>query len=404
MKDLRYWAALALLLFCTPLFSQEDNAPPFGKGLFNLKGKDNSWDMKIGFRMQFLASNSWLQEDNFDGFLLEPQSSFMIRRSRLKFDGFAFDPKLEYKVEFGLSNSDMSGTSPYTGNTPRFIMDAVVKWNFYENFVLWVGQTKLPGNVERVISSANMQLVDRSLLNSLFNIDRDIGFQLRHHLELTDSFVIREIFALSQGEGRNVTTGNLGGHQYTGRIELLPFGYFAKDGDYFGSDLEREPKPKLMLGASYDYNDDAVRNRSNMGTYMVTDIGFHETPIKTVFVDAMFKYRGFSVMAEYASRSSDDPVAVNSDGTPTGVVVQEGNAINLQSGYLFKKNWEVAGRFTHVELDENLTGTGPQSQYTLGLSKYFVGHKLKVQTDVNYLDLDHDIGEVVWRLQMELHF
>jgi len=404
LKDLRYWAALALLLFCTPLFSQEDNAPPFGKGLFNLKGKDNSWDMKIGFRMQFLASNSWLQEDNFDGFLLEPQSSFMIRRSRLKFDGFAFDPKLEYKVEFGLSNSDMSGTSPYTGNTPRFIMDAVVKWNFYENFVLWVGQTKLPGNVERVISSANMQLVDRSLLNSLFNIDRDIGFQLRHHLELTDSFVIREIFALSQGEGRNVTTGNLGGHQYTGRIELLPFGYFAKDGDYFGSDLEREPKPKLMLGASYDYNDDAVRNRSNMGTYMVTDIGFHETPIKTVFVDAMFKYRGFSVMAEYASRSSDDPVAVNSDGTPTGVVVQEGNAINLQSGYLFKKNWEVAGRFTHVELDENLTGTGPQSQYTLGLSKYFVGHKLKVQTDVNYLDLDHDIGEVVWRLQMELHF
>ena len=401
---LRCRVALALLLLSAPLFSQEDNAPLFGKGLFNLKGKDNSWDMKIGFRMQFLASNSWLQEDNFDGFLLEPESSFMIRRSRLKFDGFAFSPKLEYKVEFGLSNNDMSGTSPYTGNTPRFIMDAVVKWNFYENFVLWVGQTKLPGNIERVISSANMQLVDRSLLNSLFNIDRDIGFQLRHHLDLTDSFVVREIFALSQGEGRNVTTGNLGGHQYTGRIELLPFGYFSKDGDYSGSDLEREPKPKLMLSASYDYNDDAVRNRSNMGTYMVTDIGFHETPIETVFVDAMFKYRGFSFMAEYASRSADDPVAVNSDGTPTGVVVQEGNAINLQSGYLFKNNWEVAGRFTHVELDENLTGTGPQSQYTLGVSKYFVGHKLKVQSDVNFLDLDHDIGEVVWRLQMELHF
>lgn len=404
MKDLRYWAALALLLFCTTLFSQEDNAPPFGKGLFHLKGKDNSWDMKIGFRMQFLASNQWLEQDNDDGFLLEPQSNFLIRRSRLKFDGFAFSPKLEYKFELGLSNRDMSGTSQYTGNTPRFIMDAVVKWNFYENFVLWVGQTKLPGNIERVISSGNMQLVDRSLLNSLFNIDRDIGFQLRHHLQLTDSFVVREIFALSQGEGRNVTTGNLGGHQYTGRIELLPFGYFAKDGDYFGSDLEREPTPKLMLSATYDYNDDAVRNRSNMGTYMVTDIGFHETPIKTVFVDAMFKYRGFSVMAEYASRSANDPVAVNSDGTPTGVVVQEGNAINLQSGYLFKNNWEVAGRFTHVELDENLTGTGPQSQYTLGLSKYFVGHKLKVQTDVNYLDLDDDTGVVLWRLQLDLHF
>jgi hypothetical protein len=396
--------ALPLLLLAATTFSQEDNAPLFGKGLFNLKGKDDSWSMKIGFRMQFLASNSWLEQDNDEGFLLEPNTNFLIRRSRLKFDGFAFSPKLQYKFELGLSNRDMSGTSVFTGNTPRFIMDAVVKWNFYENFVLWVGQTKLPGNVERVVSSGNMQLVDRSLLNARFNIDRDIGFQLRHHLELTDTFIIREIFAFSQGEGRNVTTGNLGGHQYTGRIEILPFGYFKNKGDYFQSDLEREEKPKLMLSASYDYNDNAVRARSNQGVYMITDDGFHETPIKTIFVDAMFKYRGFSLMTEYASRSADDPIARNSDGTPTGIVVQEGNAFNMQSGYLFKNNWEVAGRFTHVVLNENLTGTGPQSQYTLGFSKYFVGHKLKVQTDVNYLDLDDDTGVVLWRLQMDLHF
>ena len=57
-------------------------------------------------------------------------------------------------------------------------------WNFHENFELWVGQTKLPGNRERVISSANLQQVDRSLLNSRFNIDRDFGFQLRHHFNL----------------------------------------------------------------------------------------------------------------------------------------------------------------------------------------------------------------------------
>lgn len=395
---------LPFLLVCTTIFSQEDNAPLFGKGLFNLKGKEDSWSMKIGFRMQFLASNSWLEQDNDDGFLLEPNTSFLVRRSRLKFDGFAFSPKLQYKFELGLSNRDMSGTSPFTGNTPRFIMDAVVKWNFHENFVLWVGQTKLPGNVERVISSGNMQLVDRSLLNALFNIDRDIGLQLRHHIDLTDSFKIREIFAFSQGEGRNVTTGNLGGHQYTGRIELLPFGYFKNKGDYFGSDLEREERPKLMLSASYDYNHNAVRNRSNLGVYMITDSGFWETSIQTVFVDAMFKYRGFSLMAEYASRNANDPIALNSDGSPTGVVVQEGSAINLQSGYLFKKNWEVAGRFTHVALNEDITGTGPQNQYTLGVSKYIVGHKLKVQTDVNYLDLDNDTGVVLWRLQLDVHF
>lgn len=365
-------------------------------------GKDSSWTMKIGARMQFLTINEWAENDS--GEWADPSSSFLIRRSRLKFDGYALTPKLEYKIELGLSNRDMSNVSEFTGNTPGYIFDAVVKWNFYENFVLWAGQTKLPGNVERVISSGNLQLVDRSLLNSRFNIDRDIGFQLRHHTQLTPKFQLREIVAFSQGEGRNITTGNLGGHEYTARLEMLPFGEFVRDGDYSGSDLEREEHPKLMLAATYDYNDDAVKTRANLGSYMVTTDGFHETPIKTVFVDAVFKYQGFSVMAEYAYRTADDPIAVNPDGTPTGAVVEVGNALNIQSGYLLKKNWEVAGRFTHLELDRNITGQGVQDQYTLGLSKYVVGHKLKIQTDLSYLDRESASNELMWRLQIDLHF
>ena len=53
-----------------------------------------------------------------------------------------------------------------------------------KNFEIWFGQGKLPGNRERVISSGNLQQVDRSLLNSLFTIDRDFGFQLRHHFNI----------------------------------------------------------------------------------------------------------------------------------------------------------------------------------------------------------------------------
>ena len=34
--------------------AQETNAPKFGKGLFNLVGKDSTWSMKIGTRMQML--------------------------------------------------------------------------------------------------------------------------------------------------------------------------------------------------------------------------------------------------------------------------------------------------------------------------------------------------------------
>ncbi len=35
---------------------------------------------------------------------------------------------------------------------------------------------------------------------------------------------MREIFSIAQGEGRNITSGNIGGHQYTGRLEFLPLG------------------------------------------------------------------------------------------------------------------------------------------------------------------------------------
>ena len=167
---------LVCLLFALfNVTAQETNDPKFGKGLFNLVGKDSTYTMKIGARMQFLSTNNWTVED---GSLNNPESNFLVRRARLKFNGFAFSPKLKYKIELGLSNRDISGASEFTSNAPRYILDAVVKWNFHENFELWFGQTKLPGNRERVISSGNLQQVDRSLLNSRFNIDRDLGIQL----------------------------------------------------------------------------------------------------------------------------------------------------------------------------------------------------------------------------------
>lgn len=389
--------ALFICLFAFVVSNaQETEAPIFGKGIFNLVGKDSTFTMKVAARAQFLSS--FVSSDG------ENHSNFLVRRARLKFDGFAFSPKLEYKLELGLSNRDMATASEHNGNTSNLILDAVIKYNFAKNLYFWFGQTKLPGNRERVISSANMQQVDRSILNAAFNIDRDLGIQFRHHFNLTDKIVVREILSIAQGEGRNVIVGNLGGYQYTGRVELLPFGNFTSDGDYFGSDLKREQTPKLAIASSYDFNNNGVKTRSNLGSYMENDLGFYETNTYTLFLDAIFKYKGFSFMGEYADRSADDPYAKNSDGSLTGDVVQVGKGLNLVSGYLFKKNWEVSGRYSTVKLDETVTGKEKQDQYTLGLSKFIVGHKLKVQTDVSYLDLDIADDVVMWRLQFDIHF
>ena len=397
IMKLKISLTVLLMTFSLITIGQETNAPKFGKGILNLVGQDSTWTMNVAARMQFLATANF-QEGESD------ESNFLVRRARLKFNGYAVTPKLEYKLELGLSNRDISGASEYTSNAPLYILDAVVKYNFAKNLEFWFGQTKLPGNRERVISSGNMQQVDRSLLNSRFNIDRDLGIQLRHHFNLTNKFVVKEIFSIAQGEGRNVTTGNIGGHQYTGRVELLPMGNFTGGGDYSGSDLKREQTPKLALGVSYDYNNNAVKNRSNQGSYMTNDVGFYETNIKTLFIDAMFKYNGFSFMAEYADRNADDPYAKNSDGSLTGDEVQVGKGLNLQTGYLFNNDLEISGRYTNIELDKIVTGKDVENQYTLGVSKYIIGHKLKIQSDISILDVANSNKEIMYRLQFDIHF
>ena len=404
---------LVLVALTSTMIGQDVTNTKFGKGLYNVIAKDSSYSMKFAFRIQSLYTGEWNIDK--DGEISSEGSRFLVRRARLKFGGFAFSPKLKYKLELGLSNKDLGKADSRTNEAPKMILDAVVKWNFYKNFSLWAGQTKLPGNRERVVSSANLQLVDRSKLNSNFNIDRDMGAQLRHHFKLGKNFTVREMVSVSQGEGRNVVQDNLGGYQYTTRLELLPFGSFESKGDYVGSSVKRESKPKLAIGGTFDMHDRAVKTKSNQGSYMENIVGldadgnsiagYFETDITTVFADMMFKYGGFSVMGEYAVRTAAQDSVTNFDGTKTGDVVAVGTGMNFQMGYMFKKNWEVAGRYTLTDWDTDVTGKEAQTQYTLGLSKFFKGHKLKVQSDVTYTSTEEsDDSQLMYRLQFDLHF
>jgi hypothetical protein len=400
MKFKAAW--MAIILFTLNSQAQEISDTSFGKGLINFVAKDSTFSIKFAPRFQVRYNSTW----NHNGDLYESaEQNFLVRRSRLKFDGFAYSPKLRYKIELGLSNRDMSGSNEFNRNTPRYILDAVIMWQFAKDWELWAGQTKLPGNIERVVSSGDLQLIDRSLLNSRFTIDRDMGIQIRHKTNLGGDFLMREKFSLSQGEGRNVTEGNEGGLQYTGRIELLPFGTFKSKGDYTQSDLKREETPKLMLSMTYNYNQGAVRERGFAGDYMVrADGSIYETDQTTIFIDAMYKHNGFSFMGEYAKRTAGDEIATEVDGvTPTGDVVLTGNALNLQAGYLFKSNYEIAARFTTLEF-EAVTGKEPTKQYTLGFNKFVVGHKLKVQSDLSYTSVDGKDDKIAFRLGFDFHF
>lgn len=367
----------------------------FGKGI-KVVAADTSMSMKFNFRMQQLFIGE------YDANSEEFSSNALVRRSRLKFAGHAFSPKLTYKAEIGLTNRDISVNKEdgQGRDASRLILDAVLKYQFSDKWQLWVGQTKLPGNRERVISSANLQFVDRSLLNSKFNIDRDMGLQLHGKYKLGEA-IIQPKLAITNGEGRDITEGNHGGMNYTGRIDFLPLGAFeGKKEDYNSSDLQRQSKPKVAIGVTYNLNQGAVRQQGQLGSFVYDSLGaFAENDLSHFEADLIFKYNGISFMTEFASTSAADQIDGLSKDYNTG------SAYSAQLGYLFESNWEIAARFTSLTADKSYSALSDETQTTIGLSRYIVGHNLKVQTDFTLIDKASKTDPIyVLRAQMEMQF
>lgn len=354
------------------------------------KGINTGLNFNIGKTSYFLNFGGRIQTRfdylDYQGSQVDPTTKLFVGRLRFKSDGFLFTPDLGYKFEMDLLTMK--------------VLDLVFKWKVGRNFSFWAGQTKLPGNRERVISSQNLQLVDRSLLNSNFTLDRDIGIWLNHSRKY-GNVVLKEMFAVTKGEGINLIykdRENLWtGLDYTFRFEILPFGEFSGKGDYSEADLAREQTPKLALGFTFDFNDHAVKSNGQKGK--VLD---QHGNLRSYFVDAMFKYNGFSMLTEYVNRNTTKVFTDNRD--VSGKFVNEfyiGNAVNSQAGYLFKNNFEIATRFTYVD-PFDYTGYSDMKEYTLGLSKYIIGHQIKIQSDISLIQEDHKDNTLRCRLQLEL--
>ena len=423
MKQIEFSLVISLLLVSTVALGQQKVESKFGKGVY-VVANDSSFSMKFNARVQSLLQ--FEVPAGSENLMDDMTSNWLIRRSRLKFSGFAYSPKIKYKIELGLSNRDHGGENIHTNNTSNLILDAFVRWNFYKNMEVWIGQTKLPGNRERVISSQKLQFVDRSLVNSRYNIDRDMGIQFRNKFNI-GSIATRQALAISQGEGRNRTNKKdpnpANGFEYTGRVEVLPFGDFTGKGDYFSSDLKREETPKLSIGVTYDINQNAARTGGNLGSYIENENGVDYerlATLNTILADVMFKYQGFSLLAEFAEKTMDRnrtyEIIQTSNSTTYNIFnnYYTGTGLTVQAGYLLKNNLEPAIRYTTIA-PELLTGDianqsrDLQEMITFGLSRYVVGHSLKIQTDFSIINETNQLTEesskeYMFRFQVEMAF
>ncbi|MBW3469519.1 porin [Arthrospiribacter ruber] len=341
----------------------------YSKGL-EMTAPDSLFQMNIRFRMQNrFAFYSPFYEDGVGLDQIEAR----VRRLRLRLDGFIYSPKLTYVIQLSFTRGDMDYD---VTQFPNIIRDAMVIYQFNEKFSMGLGQTKLPGNRQRVNSSGDLQLPDRSIVNAAFNIDRDFGIQAYY---VENRFVLRG--ALSTGEGRNILSTDPG-LAYTVRGEVLPFGHFSNGGDYFEGDLMREKSPKVSLGITYSYNNNTLRSGGQLGYYL-----YERRDIATRMADFLLKYNGFSLSAEYIERNTSDPLTFSQEDELR--YVRAGKGKNFQMGYLLPSDLEFVGRFSRlVPIPEIRFLEEEVSEYTIGLNKYLKGHRVKLQSDITLQNLN----------------
>lgn len=396
-----YVLALVVLFFAAahlPLQAQEDISENgdrmWLRGGINFLAADSSMMLTLRLRMQNQASLETVSASD----LTINDAQFLIRRVRLRLNGFVVDPRLTFLLQLGFTRGDADFDNTQFFNVLR---DAMIIYRVLPNFHVGFGLGKLPGNRERVISSGEQQFVDRSLVNRTFNLDRDVGLNAYYshtfgtNIDTDPRASLR--MALTTGEGRNPLRA-LSGLMYTARLSFFPFGSFTNNGDYFVSDLAFEKTPKLYIAGVVSRNDNATRTGGTIGLPL-----YAQRTMESYFLDGIFKYRGFSVYGEYSRRLAQDPVT--RDGASVRAAFA-GTGLNVQAGYMFAEHWEAALRYSSVEpIAEVKPFTPGQTQYTLCLTRFLNGHRVKAQTDLTYNILRTTAAEqATWilRFQVEL--
>lgn len=402
---MKYLSTLLLFfVFVQCTFAQSDNndvklaALPyynFGKGL-GLTSPDSLFQFNIRFRMQNRAT--FYSKEGQDDYI-----NAQIRRLRLRFDGFVGDPRFLYVIQLSFSPQDHGVIED--GDNINIIRDAVFFYRPNARWNIGFGQTKIPGNRQRINSSGALQLTDRSINNSRFNVDRDFGFHIYYLHEKLEGFGYNIKSSITTGEGRNFNSQDDMGLAYTAKAEIFPLGSFTRNGAYFEGDLMREQTPKVMLSAAYQFNNSALQTQGQRG-----DALYEQKNLHYVFLDGVVKYKGWALQTAFMQRRTEGSSFTFDQLDTTGSTFNyalTGRGYDGQLSYIFKNDLELIGRYSYSRPTNEIRAfVGEAKQYTFGVSKYLKEHSFKLQAEITTEMLDF-IGRVDrqnWygRIQVEI--
>ena len=363
----------------------------YGSKGFQFKTIDERFLLHIESRLQFRFATPYDQNPvTFENSSFN-SPLFKINRARLKVGGHAFQPWLKYYWAYELRE----------GNMLDFQL-TIEKWDFLK---LKVGQWKILYNRERVISSGKQQMVDRSILNRPFTIDRQQGISIYGRLFQESTADISYFFSILTGTGRGDFINDDSNFMYVGRLQ---WNFLGRELEMIGSDVAFHDKPTALLALGAVTNRSPYTRFSQVGGGQLT--GFEDGVagqyrVKQALVETAFMYRGFSWQQELHFKNIYDNV---------NLVETELYGNYIQAGYLFHNLWdwfpkpmEVSGRHSFYIPNKSFPNIR-EEEYALAVNWFFAKHRNKLTAEVTYIDFQNIITDVPegwqFRLQWDISF
>jgi len=382
----------------------------YSKKGFRLETRDGNWQTNLQWRAQLRYTNPTSgdprQLTSFDS---EAESTFEARRLRMKIGGHGYRPWLGYYFEVDLQPSrDVDDSS---SSASARVIDWRITADKWDWAALRVGQWKIDYNRERVDSSGRQQFVERSIVNRIFTIDRQVGVQLRGRFFKGTPAEMRYWAGVFTGEGRGVRNND----EHMMYMARLQWNFFGRDLKWRQTDVEFTEKPTGSLAFAAATNEGRCTRWSSSGCGNLDGYESAANAVQGQFkVEQMmqefaFKWRGFSVQEEFHWKTVDDR-ANNTRNDFVGAYAQ--------TGYFFHslfptvpKQLELAFRYGFVkepnELDRALDNL--RQEFTLGANWFVAGHNNKFTADYSYLTLEDEffnrnVNENRVRVQWDISF
>ena len=382
-------------LTCFSQVEEKNNAEyDLGNGI-NFSFNEGKYQFNIrGFIKPAYIYSDEKRFDN-EGQYSDVYRQFKSQNSNLFISGMAIDEKLSFTIQMDYSSADP-------------LNEAYIGYHFSEKSILFFGQKQVShNNLEMVHNEDKLRFTSRGMLSETFSGSGE-EFGVFFETSFGNQFLVKPTLAVTSGDGRNSfgddsRDTDKGCLKLGSRINIYPMGDFSEGNQHTTVDLVGEESLKIQLGTAFSRNYGA----SNLvgdghGDFILyDDSGKEQFPdYSQLFIDLNLKYKGFSVLVEYADSFASGLNNIYTD--PNGFNILQpsqisdylvlGDSQGIQLGYFTNNGYSFDFIFEkfNPEFTQNTNSILREStNLGFGVSKYLANNNLKLQLSAFKMDYDN---------------